>query len=239
MENDLVLISDYLAGDLTDADKSIVETRIQTDADFAALFREQQVRVNIFRASVRAEEKARMKEVFRTDTRVRMFSHPMWIASAVAAAIALLILVWVSPWKKEVTAEQLAMNYLDSYPLSVPRGAGADSVLKDSAYRYYQAGEYALATPLFQEMYADSAEPQTGLLLGECLSQTGRYKEATEIFTILAKDSPFRDAAQWRLALNQLLGGETAAARQTLTEISGSSHYRSAQADSLLNLLRE
>ncbi|MDX2245870.1 MAG: tetratricopeptide repeat protein [Bacteroidia bacterium] len=236
--NDLIVISDYLAGDLLDAEKVAVEQRMQADADFAQLFRQQQANVHILRAVSRAEEKARLQQQFKSARQRQLFTRRLWTASVVAAGLAALLLIWFNPWKKTHTPEQLAMAYLESYPLPVERGAGQDSVLEDSAFQYYRQGDYVQAVPLLRKLHESTPEEaQITLLLGESLSQTAQYTEASEMFTLLAKDSPYKDAAQWRLALNQLLSGETAAAQQTLLKISGTSHYRSAQADSLLELL--
>lgn len=238
--NDLIAITDYLADDLLDAEKAAIEQRLQTDAGFAALFRQQQANMMMLRAISRAEEKARLKQQFRGGRQRQLIDRRLWVASAVAAGLAALLLIWFNPWKKTTTPEQLAMAYLESYPLPVERGAGQDSVMEDAAFLHYREGAYDQAIPLLRKLHQSSPDDaKIALLLGESLSQTGQYQEAAEIFALLANGSLFQDAAQWRLALNQLLSGETAAARQNLFQISNSSHYRSAQADSLLKLMVE
>ncbi|GAB4413200.1 MAG: hypothetical protein OHK0039_19860 [Bacteroidia bacterium] len=233
------LIGDYLAGDLPPGDTAAVEQRIGDDAAFARLVGQRRWQLDVMRAADRADRKARLRETYTFDTPARGgTTRPLWIAvAALAAALALLVLWVYLPRDPGPTASQLALAYLEPFPVDHARGTGSDTLpLLDSALRLYEAADYAAALPLLQA--SRDARPddlRIAMYLGDCLSLTGDYAAAARVFgPLAARQTPLRDAAQWHLALAHQLAGDTALAGPLLREIRGQNHYRQARADSLL-----
>lgn len=238
-QNDLTLISDYLADQLNVDERVAVHKRLDQDPTFAELFREQEQHVRILHASGRADVKAEVRtqfDQFQSNQAPQPIISFRWGYLAAAAVVAILLAIWLIPGEKMPESQQLAMAYLEPFPLNMERGEGQAIVtLQDSAFALYQTARYAEALPLFQRLHQASPNaPHIGMYLGECLSQTGAYSEATVLFEFLSKNSPFQDAARWRLALNHYLAGDQKNAVSVLEEIQGTTHYRAAQADSLL-----
>jgi tetratricopeptide (TPR) repeat protein len=241
-QHDLLLISDYLAGDLPEQDREAFAQRLTKDESFAALFRSRQAEINALRAIGRAEAKAALKAQFAGFQAHKDVSpRRIWPLAvlAIAAAIALLVLFRLSPWQAAPAPRELALAYLEPYPLTVERGlADTGQSDWDAASAAYQAGDFAAALPLFRSLHATLPDdPQITLSLAECLSQTGSYAEAAALLRPLAEASPFQDAAQWRLALNYLLAGQDALALPLLESIGKGPHYRQAQATTLLKVM--
>lgn len=241
MEADILLISDYLAGNLSEDARKQLEERLNQDETFAQLHAEQVRLLMVLRAGTRAKTKADLHQAFNTYRRTRQRSRRLWMTSAIAASLALLLLFWIRPWQKNPTVEQLAMGYLDPFPVEMDRGISNDSslqVVQDSALLLYRKGEYAAAIPLFRGLLLQAPEDHAlTMYLAESLSHTGQYAEAASLFEALRPSPLYGDAAEWRLALNRLLAGEREMAIVTLKKIGSSSHYKSKEAQELLESL--
>ena len=240
-QNDLLLISDYLAGDLPDSERAAVTQRMIDDPKFAALVQMRQAEADAFRAIARAEAKTALRAQFdRNRQRQNPAPRRLWtvglMAMAAAAAVALLVLVWLAPWQAAPAPRALALASLEPFPMTVERGAAkSDQPQWEASIAAYQAGDYAAARDLLRSLHeAAPDDPRITLYLAECLSQTGNYADATTLLQPLAAQSPFQDAAQWRLALNYLLAGQDALAIPLLENIRKGPHYRQAQAGGLL-----
>lgn len=238
MENlDQSFISDYLAGDMSLEEQTRFEQRLQQEPELAAQLQTQAAYLKILHAQTRVEAKATLRTQFdRYQQARRGFGGYRWIAPAIAASLALLLLFWWAPWSQSPSAETLAMHYLEPFPLDAARGApSSEQALQNSATRHYQAANYAAALPLFEQLQA--LHPEQGLyalLRSDCLSQLEQYEAAIPLLKPLAEAGLYQDAAQWRLALNALLAGQDSLARSWLAQIRSTSHYRKQQADSLL-----
>lgn len=228
---DLTLISDYLAGDLTPEEALVVEDRIRTEPDFASLIEGRQQEIDVLRASQRAELKEVLREQMESVKKQQGVTRNLWTAVSVAAAAAVMLLIWFAPWRGEgLTSEQLAMGYLEPYPLTSERGPVSP---RQTAFDLYRQGKFAQAIPLLDSLNsAGSADPLVAMYLAESLSHTGDYAASVPIFRQLAVSSPFRDAAQWRLALNLILAGEVEKASETLKNID-KGHYKHKEAETL------
>lgn len=239
-KNDLHLLSDYLADDLQESDREAVDQRLAHDAAFAALYRNRKAELNALKAIARAETKAALKAQFAQQQAHQQAAAPrkLWTLGAVsvAAAIALLVLFRLAPWEAAPSPRELALSYLEPFPLTVDRGlTDTERPTWDAASQAYQAGEFETALPLLRRLHTTHPDDLLiALALAECLSQTGSFTEAATLLLPLATDSPFQDAAQWRLALNYLLAGNEASARPLLEAIANGPHYRQAAADTLL-----
>lgn len=238
---DQLLLSDYLAGDLPEAQRGQLEMRLPAEPELAEALRRQRVYVMGMKTIARAEAKKTLRAQLAAPpppARIRWIGLGSLLA---VATFALLLLLW-QPWQPKPDARQMALAMLEPYAAELPRSAGAESRSpRDSAFLPYLQGDYTEALPHFQRLMAQ--EPGTriyALYAGDCLSLMGRYAEAAALFGPLASDSPFRDAASWRLALNSLLAGDRARAARLLETIAGNpQHYRHEAAKRLLARLRQ
>lgn len=244
--NDVILISDYLAGDLQPEERQSVEERMTKDPEFAGLFKEQEAQLIVLQAMKRSEAKGQIRqqyEAFRQQEPVRpLNSRRLWQYSAIAAAMLVLLLAFWQLRPASPSAAQLAMGYLEPFPINMDRGSLPQDALamQDSAYQLYRTGAFEAARPILMDLHRLSPEDQAiKMYLAESHSQTGHYLEAVNLFEELSQDSPYPDAAQWRLALNLLLAGEQERAVSILEQIQAGSHYKEKDARQLLEGLQD
>ena len=238
-QNDITLISDYLAGDLPEQEINDFEQRLNQDSEFQALFLKQKEQIQILRAIGRAKEKEFIRKEFNQYKKQNSRKRQLWLGSAIAAAIALVFMISQIPKQNEIPADQLALNYLEPYDFNFQRGEEIDNpTLSDSAFALYQYGDYQAAIPLLVRLQ-DSipVDEKVSFCLAESYSQTGNYKQAITLFVDLSKGSSFQDVAQWKLALNHILSGNKAEGKVILEEISQKNHFRQIQADTLLKAI--
>lgn len=237
--NDVQLISDYLAGDLSILDKAHIERRISEDPVFAKQLAVHRADVQMLQAVERAKLKAELKERFEQGKTGATIIKPMWAGAALAAAAAIVLLLWFSPWKaSSIDVQEIAAGYLEPYPALAERGgANPDNAQRDQAFDLYKNQQYAEAQVLFEQLLPNN--PSLEIWYGDCLSLTGQYTKAIEVFRKLAASSRFSDAAEWRLALNLLAAEQTAEAQTILQKIATSDHYKSKEAAKIVSRLEE
>jgi tetratricopeptide (TPR) repeat protein len=230
---DINLISDYLAGDLSPEEEAKVASRLESESEFAALMETHHKQVDILRAASRAELKATLREQMEFVQQQQSITRNLWTFGAIAAAAAVMLMIWLVPkYMTSPSTEQLAMGYLEPYSITTERG---EAPLQNEAFSLYQKGDFRHALPLLDSLHRLSPGDQiVSLYLAESLSLTGEYREAAMLFEQLAADSPFKDAAEWRLALNLLLAGEKAAAHEVLERIASGEHYKQKAAKRVL-----
>lgn len=243
MEDDILLISDYLAGHLSEEARKQAEERLSQDKTFAELHADQVRQLIVLQAGARAEAKAELHQAFNTYRQSRQRNRRIWMSTSIAASVAFLLLFLIQPWQSAPTAEQLAMSYLDPFPAQMERGFPDDSslqVLQDSALLLYRAGKYDAAIPMFKELLLQTpADQGLQLYLAESLSHTGQYADAAVLLEELSSSQLYGDAATWRRALNLVLAGEHTKASRVLQGLESSSHYKSPEAKILLERLSE
>ncbi|MEM7369881.1 MAG: hypothetical protein AAF587_14850 [Bacteroidota bacterium] len=244
--NDVILISDYLAGDLQPEERKSVEERMAQDPDFAGLFKEQEAQLVVLQAVKRSETKEQIRqqyEAFRQQEPARQLNNSrLWQYGAIAATMLVLLLAFWQLRPTSPSPEQLAMGYLEPFPINMDRGSLPQDALamQDSAYQLYRTGAFEAARPLLIDLHRLSPEDQAiKMYLAESHSQTGHYLDAVGLFEELSEDSPYPDAAQWRLALNLILAGEKERAVSILEQIQAGSHYKEKDAKRLLEELQD
>lgn len=235
-QTDLLQLSDYLAGDLTETERAAVEQRLRTDAEFAALFQAQKTQKELLVAIHRAETKARLREQFQAQQQPQPArSRRLWLGAALAIAASVLLLLWLAPWQSGPSLQELALAELEPYPLTVERGDGTSL---NQAQLAYQAGNYEAALPLFTAWLKENpGDDAARLYQAECWSLTGQYTEAAAALRQIATNSPYGDAVQWRLALNLILAGSQPDGEAILRDIQQRAHYKNRAAETLLQKL--
>jgi tetratricopeptide (TPR) repeat protein len=226
-------IQDYIEDRLEGEEKLAFEKRLETEITFKKDYVQELARHKALQATMRAEAKAELKKMLGQSTPVRSIK-PMWRASAIAAAILILILAGYLLIPQQKSPEQLAMSHFEPYPLSNIRGKTNDQqTLFDKAIAPYQQGDFEKALPFLRQLHqADPSHPQLKLNLASGLMAEGQPKEAISLLKTIS--GPGADAAEWYLALAYLQDGQVDTAKILLQEISGKSHFRQEQAMELL-----
>lgn len=227
MNPDELLIADFLADDLPVSQRNEVLQRIEQDQVFADAVRKQQVELVILTAAKRAELKANLKKEIASRTPVRNI-RPIWVGLAIAAAITAIVLIF-NPFNKEASAQQLAINYLEPFPVQQIRGETAKS---RPAIQLYQTGQYPDAVQAFSNL--ELIKPDHALMYASALMQMKEYKRAIEVLEGIANPGAFADIYTWDLALAYVLNHQYLQARPLLKEIAGSSHFKREEAQELL-----
>lgn len=237
MDNDLLLISDYLAGDISPEDQSLVERRLLEDPVFEDQFQQRKAEIEIIRAADRARVKEGLRQQLTQEKTPIRFMSSWWIPIAIAASIAIFLLILLP--NSSPGPQQLAMSYLEPMPIATSRGAevGSDERLK-RAFSLYQQGNYAAALPELEELLAQIPEnEQIALLVANAYSQTGRFDKSISLYQPWDHSSPYWDVVEWNLALALVLEDRLKEAIPLLTQISEGNHFKAKQAAKLLSEL--
>lgn len=237
--NDLLLISDYLADDLSLEEKTELEIRLKNDPEFLALFNGQKSQIQVLKAIERTKTKENLRNLLTQTQQKQSQTRKLWIISSIAASLLVLFLVFQFSSTSFSSPEQLAIGYLEPLPPNFERGEEVEmDSLERKGYMFYEQQDYPSAIPLFKEILNDDpSEFKTSLYLGESLVQIGDYPAAILVFKTLAKDSPFEDVAAWRLTLIYLMQGNTSQAIPLLDSLRKTNHYKQADAEDLFRLL--
>lgn len=239
MENDRLLISDALAGDLDPAAQQAFEARLAHDPAFREAWEKELAMVR----ALRAHDRARLKEALRADIARQQADQPVavvrsipfWVRSAAIVAASLLFVFLIRTYRSEVPdAQQLAMSYYEPFQPSLSRG---DAVVP-SLMLAYQEGRYEACLPELQRLVEEAPEDLSWkLMLATCLEQTGDYAGAVKVYQLFPPQHPYEDLVEWRLALALLLGGQQEEAVGLFRQMTTSAHYRQVQAKELLKAL--
>jgi hypothetical protein len=244
-EADKLLLENFFADGLPPEERAALESRVESDAAFAAAFRERQRMEDYlaYRAGGGAtpELLARLgREAFAeggaTDAPpaaapVRQLPRRRLLTLlAAAAAVALLLVAgwWFLTDRGPGDPQELYAAYAEPYPLAgTTMGAAADS-LRARFEPLYNAGDYAAALPALSA-YLDErpSDGEVRLARGHARLETGDIAGAEADFQLLANGTTaFRDEGQWWYALAALKAGDPAAARERLQAIpANSSRY--------------
>jgi tetratricopeptide (TPR) repeat protein len=230
------IISSYFAGDLDFLGKIEVEHRMEADKAFAREFEETRDMILMAKAMERAKLKTELLEEFGSNRPSLATVRPLYAAGAVIAAAASLLLFFFltnpSPQDHLPEIQQQALTLLQPYPLPAQRGAEPLGELRTKAYTAYRKADYEEAIVSFEALREHDTTVE--IFYADCLSQTGKYTEAISILRRLAQDSPYADAAEWRLALNLILTEKTEEAKSILNRIAHANHYKAKEARKLL-----
>ena len=219
--NDYRLIDAYLQKELPPAELPAFQQRLVADAAFAAELALRQNMHNYLRTQAhlgQLEEKmATLGPTYFGEqaAKVRHLNARYWIMGLVAAAVAVLLVVW-----NPLGRADLYREFAQHQPLNLTEKSTTGQ-LATAAEASFNAGNYEAAyrqlTTYLQEEPADN---QARLALGIAALETGRIPEAQAVFTaVAAGDSVFRSYGTWYLALSYLKVGAKTAAKATLEKI--------------------
>lgn len=215
-EEDDILVSRYLAGDLPEREQQEVKQRLETDPEFAKALRMRQQEDNFLRTEadlpdLRAKMAALAGEHFPNaaqqaqqggGARVRSLGTKKqgeqtappaktrsvsWWQYAASGAVAAMLILALWLWNPFSGGADY-QQFAQYEPLSLTeKSTGPDGVRAASIDQAFNEGEYAIAYELLTDYLAtDPDNNQARLALGIAALETGRDAEAKAIFTELA-----------------------------------------------------
>ncbi|MGS2761901.1 tetratricopeptide repeat protein [Sinomicrobium sp. M5D2P9] len=210
-EQDYILFEDYLSGALSDEEKRKLEERLLHDDELReslALYKE--VSAYLDRTFGKADDTAAFREkvsdisedyfLKNTDARKGIRRLRPW-QMAVAASVLVILGIFFSR-RIGVPAYE---DYAD-YPQLSLVVRGDDHTLRKEAETAFNAGDYAKASVLFEDILEeDGTNTEISLYYAVSLVEQGRFKEADEVFAgLMTSRSVFRSEAMWYGALSKL-----------------------------------
>ena len=199
--DDYQKIDQYLQDELPEAEKTAFLARLKQEPDLADELQTRQEMHTYLRTQAQLPElekkMAGLSAQYFGDAakpRVRqMARRRLFYVMGVAAAIALLLLVW-NPFSQGGLYDQFAEHPALAF---VEKGAGEEQLM--AAERAFAAGEYEEAyTALGAVLSAGTVNPQLQLALGISALETGQTDEALSLFSELATGTTaLREYGQW------------------------------------------
>ena len=237
MDNWAEKIEQYLADELSPEDKAAFEARLAEDP---ALKRRMKIARQLDEAFDGAEVFALRKELhaireLRSKPKLRRF--PRWSYAAIAAAVVILVLVWVNVGPPSQSPEALFADNYSAYPMLINSRADSVSDELGAAMVAYQNGEYAFAAEAFGSLQSETVRPEF-LRFYEAVSLLGAKDGAGAIRILTVLDLPeLAEPRQWYLALAYLQSGQPEAAKDELKKIQTGPY--APEARRVLEALRE
>ncbi len=241
------LIEDYLAGELHDEQLKQVEQRLEQDAGFRQLVRQEEELVEGIRTASRKELHLKLQAL---EERLPEVHHPSkvvalrrpavyWIAAASIGLILALFVLWPS---HKADPYALYTAYYEPYPNFSPvavRGEGQPELsLKEQGMLAYDERNYTVAIEKLSAAYAESQAPETGFYLAQSYLGMSQTQKALPLFEQLsARQSDLQEMINWYRSLSWLYEGEVEKARQGLQKISSEKSFKFKEAEELLKQL--
>lgn len=226
-EEDYKLLDQYLQDELPDDQKAAFRQRLKEEEPLAAeLELRQQMHTYLRTKAQQPDLEATMKNLGSTYFSplekgakiVPMNRRRLYVGLSIAAAIALVLLVW-NPFD----SGNLYNAYAQHPPLALVEKGDA-LVLAQQAEAAYGEKDYKTAYGLLNELTDLSSENvQLQLALGISALETGRTTKARQLFEELAEgNSALRNYGRWYLALSYLKTEEFAQAKAELQKLDDS-----------------
>ena len=237
-EEDYKSIDQYLQKELGNDEQQAFKQRLKEDNAFAKAYKESRQMTNYLQASLKQpaleEELAHLgKQYFKNETtsKAKLVRMPMLrIGLAIAAAIALLVVVW-NPFNSGGLYVQFAQH-----PSLALVEKSASSELIQKAEKAYTSGQYEAAyLALSEVLKSEPNNVQAKLALGISALETDRIEKAQSIFGELANgSSSLKTYGNWYLALSYIKQGENEKAKPFLEKIGNDEPLLKKKAENLL-----
>lgn len=154
----------------------------------------------------------------------------------IAASIAILLGVTLFVFNQNPTADSLYASYFEPYPNTVApivRNATEKS-LESDAFAAYEKGDFQQASELFKEIFKTSDEEYISFYQAISMMELKQSEKAEQIFTSTQWSEPYKERADWYLALNYLHQNKIAQANSVLEKIVKNKTYKFEEATKLL-----
>lgn len=258
-EEDDVLLSRYLAGDLPEAELRQTEQRLGADSEFAEALRlRRQEEVFLRTEADLPGLQARMSELaaahFPTTesaeptagqttvaapagARVRRLS---WLRYAAGGAVAAMLVLLVYLFDPFGPADPYG-PYAQYEPLALTEKSDELPAAASAAEAAFNRADYAAAYPLLTDYLAEAPDDnQARLALGIAALETDRDVEALALFTALAEGTTsYRDDGQFYRGYALLRADRIPEARAALQQISAENPDFGVRARELLQLIED
>jgi len=225
-KNDVTLVERYFDADLDDVGMQDVNSRLEADGAFKALFEQEQLLIQAIRYHdqrdklhyLKTMEGHLSKNVHKASSRSLRPWHYLVAATVIGALV--VAFVWLSVPEDP---NKLFQAYFTPYPNAFEPGVrnihkGTQRLL---ALHAYELGDYETAARGLKQAYNDHPEPGVLLLLGNANLTLGYVQEAEENFNTLIKNYDDLDPqAKWYLSLCYLKRGDVDRAKNILKELS-------------------
>ena len=207
-------IVEYIEGRMEGNSEKDFERRLEAEPELRSVYLSELARYKALKAIHRAEEKKALKEMLgKKKGKTVSFANRTGLNPngmlSIAAGVMILLFLGYLLYPKPVSPEQLAMNYLEVYPLENIRGEQ-------------------------QENENKVPSPQEKLHTASQLLKDGKASEAIPLLAPMQDHPIIGDAASWYLALAYMLNKQESPAKVLLQEIRDKPHYRQEQAAEIL-----
>lgn len=241
-EEDDMLISRYLAGELTMEEFQAFEDRLPRDPTLKAALRDRRQEMTFLRSEAQrpdldakmaelaaahftaadtpAENASQVKEAEKVpEARIRpMRRRTWWAVTGVAAAIALVLMLW-NPFSG--IGEDPYRQFASYQPVYLTEKSSEVVPSAQAAETAFNGGDYAAAYKELTNYLRERPEDnEARLARGIAALETERTDEAIATFKALAEGSTsFRTDGQYYLGLAQLKAGDLEAAKASIQAI--------------------
>ncbi len=236
-KDDTPLIDEYLLGQLSPSEHAAFEARLAKDTSLAQLVTERRTLMEKIEAYGDYQIKQQLKAIHQKEVgkKPTPASFRRWLWPLLLLIIVLLgLLFWWS--SRPASPQQLYAVYYKTYPLNLSQRGEEKTSLLAQIDQYYGQGEFAIATPLLEQVLSrDSSQSQVRLALAICHIEAQEFDQALEeLHRIAAIDfDPYQAQALWYMALVYLRQGEVSKARislENLTNDKQGDFYKEAKA---------
>lgn len=206
---DIVLIEQYLEGNLDDSDKQAFEDRLSKDDNLNELLDEYAVLIAGVKFSGRDHMMARFKDIedeIAEDKKVvpmRPARNNTWYYVAAAVALLCAVFFLLRP-TNQLNSSELALAYFEPYPATI--GAASRSTEEsqaqiDLAMQRYQSGQYDQSIDVLKNI--EDGNPEVNqFYLANAYQANSEYLKAIDVYKELIENGEiFIEQASWNLAL--------------------------------------
>lgn len=199
------LIDRYVLGELVGEELQQFEASLKDEgvAKTVAFRRDMLLALKAKGRDVLKQELVELEAQQHAPTRATIFQ--LWhYAAAVAAAVVILLAVFLFPSQQELPEAFFAANFRPYPNVLVPieRDATAPD-MTSRAFAYYEQGAYEQAIPLLEQLVQESANPDYAFYLAISKLEVGIHADVVPSLTTIASVDTHRFAAhaEWYLAL--------------------------------------
>ena len=232
-KDDISSIHDYLEGELSDEEKSLLESKISQSTDFANQVSFQKRVMSQFEEIKKNDLKKEMLSNYRS---VKKKKHSFILRPVLFAAAAISIIIAAILWQFYPEQNEIVFSrYYQPYDgVSIKRGNDVSVEKWISAYdteQYKNALDILLNNPV-----SDITEGQRYLLIGNCYLNLAQTDSSLIWFNKISKNEStiIRDNRDWYIALALLKKGEISKSKEVLQQLENSDTVFGENATELL-----
>lgn len=215
---DIELIESYLSDRLLKGEKEAFEQRLQQDKAFCRLFQEQKLLKEGVAFSILKDAEKQLQDLEANLPPIKSVGNGKSISfyksktflGIAASLLVILVSVGVYFSNRPPDTDALFKEYFEVYPNTITntkRSPRQDQFSEDvvEAFRYYDAGDYQSAIPLFEKIIQEDSSPDYLFYLGNAYLANGKYRNAIDRFQMyLSLNKDFEAQSYWRISLAHL-----------------------------------